>query len=160
MVDFFEEPEERASGPTMQFGHHRVTVSTMRKGEPWVTESAKGPRLTLAIVDVDDRSQSTLDGQTFNGRSKGVIAGLNKALGFKAEQLNGLIPSADGITDTDFPKNYVMNIAAMWEGASAWVEISPNGTYKYPNVRFLQFEPKEKKGADNYSTDNVDSGGI
>ena len=161
MVDYFDEPTGGADGPTMKFGHHRVTVKTMKDGQPWVKGSAKGPRLTMILTDASDRSQSTIDGQTFNGRSKGPIAGLNKALGFTNDVLNSLITSADGITDDDFPMAMVTNIAAMWEGASGWVECMPNGDYKYPNIKFLQGEPKVKKGeADYTATAAAASGGI
>jgi len=159
MVEYFNEPEDR-SGSTITLGHHRVTVTTMRNGEPQLKDTEKGPRLQMVLTDATDRSQSTLDGQTFNDSCKGLIEGLNKALGFTSAQLNSIITSTDGITATSFPINQAQKICSMWQNASAWVEIQPNPGFDYPKVKWLPKEPKVKRGPEHYSAEAVDSGGI
>ena len=160
MVEFFEEPEDRASGSTMQLGHHRVTLSTMRKGEPGFKDTPLGPRLWIVITDTADRSQSCVTGQTFNANCKGMMASLNKALGFKAAQLSELVSNPGGVTATGFPANDAAKIAAFWHNASAWIEAQPNPGYDSPNIRFLEKEPGTKRGPDDYTDEVVDSGGI
>jgi len=159
MSNFFEEPEDRVDGSTMSLGHHRVTVSTMRKsGEPRFKDTPKGPRLQLVLTDVADRSQSTLDGQTFNLTCKGMMASLNKALGATAAELSGMISNPDGITDSGFPANDAAKIASFWDGRSGWCEVTPNSGYDYPNVRWLSKEPGTKKAAGDYTAVAASSG--
>jgi len=132
-------------------GHHRVTVSTIAtNGEPRFKDGQKGPRLQIVVNDANDRSQSTLAGQTFNLNCKGMMASLNKALGATAAELSEMVSNPDGVTETAFPANDAAKIASFWDGRSGWCEIKPNPEYDYPEVQWLAKEPTTKKGADDY----------
>jgi hypothetical protein len=134
----FWDDEEAKSGDfkTLEYGVHEVKVQLREKdGEPLITATDKGPRANFRVVAAD--GASAIFGQTFNLKGAGVIAGMNKAMGFSAAQMAELTDDAAGWTETGCPMDHVIKIATMWGSCEkATVEASEGQNEGFPEIKF------------------------